>query len=172
MKRPIYDFFTRDHQRVETLLDKACADMHQINHELYHQFRVGLLTHIKMEEKILFKAAQEANDGEPLTIKRQLRMEHGAITTLMVLPPSEDLLIVLKAILSIHDEKEEKPGGMYDLCEKLTLERREELLTAFEQVEDTPVHPYNEADYALEAAKRSLNRAGFDWDEILANNPG
>ena len=33
----------------------------QIQEEPYHAFRVGLLTHIKMEEKILFLAAKEAN---------------------------------------------------------------------------------------------------------------
>jgi iron-sulfur cluster repair protein YtfE (RIC family) len=57
-----------------------------IDLEYYHQFRTGILKHIKMEEKILFPAAQRANGNIPIPLAAKLRLDHGAITSLMVLP--------------------------------------------------------------------------------------
>lgn len=85
MDNPIYDFFTKDHRRLESILENAIVDINNINLELYHDFRVGILTHIKMEEKILFVAAQRANNNVPLPMAAQLRLEHGCITSFMVL---------------------------------------------------------------------------------------
>lgn len=61
---------------------------------------------------------------------------------------------------------EEQPDGMYDLCEKLTHEETESLLQQLEKTTEVPVHPFNNADYALGAAKRAMERAGFDYDAI------
>lgn len=63
MNKPLYDFFTNDHHRVEGFLDKATEKPGEINMEYYHQFRTGLLKHIKMEENILFPAAQKLTTG-------------------------------------------------------------------------------------------------------------
>src|SRR5699024_4463467 len=97
------------------LLDRATQDPDEINMDLYHRFRTGLLTHIKMEEKILFPAAREANEGDELPEAAQLRLDHGALTALMAIPPDRKLIRVLRYILSVHDEAEERSGGMYDV---------------------------------------------------------
>src|SRR5699024_9349723 len=131
----------------------------------YHQFRTGLLRHIKMEEKILFPAAQKANGGEPLPLAPKLRLDHGALTALMVVPPTPEVVKVLRHVLDIHDELEEEKGGMYEACEKLTADRIDEVLEKLQATTEVPVQPHNRADYALGAAKRALNRAGFDYDE-------
>lgn len=167
MNKPIYDYFEKDHRRIETILEEACKDMDNIDEELYHQFRTGLLKHIKMEERVLFPAAQEANGGEPLPLQAKLRKDHGALTSLMVVPPTPDVIKVLKYVLEKHDHLEEKPGGMYDVCEKLTATETEDVLQRLEKVKEVPVHPHNKAEYALGAAKRALKRAGFDYDEIV-----
>jgi hypothetical protein len=166
MNKPLYSFFTCDHRRIEDLLDKATVDIHNIQLDYYHQFRTGLLKHIKMEEKVLFPAAQKANGGIALPLAAKLRLDHGALTSLMVVPPSPRVIKVLRYILEQHDLLEEQPGGMYDLCEELTEGETEELLKQLESATEVPVQAYNKADYALEVAKRTLARAGFDFDAL------
>jgi hypothetical protein len=166
MNKPLYNFFTKDHRRIETLLDKATEKPGVIQMEYYHQFRTGLLRHIKMEEKILFPAAQKANDNSPLPLTAKLRLDHGALTSLMVVPPNPDVIKVLRHVLERHDLLEEEPGGMYDVCEKLAKGETQKLLEQLEQTTEVPVHPHNNAAYALDSAKRALQRAGFDFDEL------
>ena len=167
MNKPLYNFFTTDHRRIEALLEKATEKPVQIQLEYYHRFRTSLLKHIKMEEKVLFPAAQKANNGEPLPLTARLRLDHGAITSLMVVPPTPDVIKVLLHVLEKHDLLEEEPGGMYDVCEKLTSEDTTQILEQLENTTDVPVHPFNEAAYALDVAKRALKRAGFDYDELV-----
>jgi hypothetical protein len=169
MNKPIYHFFTQDHHRIQDFLDKATADPNGIDMEYYEKFRGGILTHIKMEEKILFPAAQKANNNIPLPIAAKLRLEHGAITSLMVPPPTTALIKVVRHVLNKHDLAEEEPGGMYDMCEALTQNQTDELLEQLAKITNTPLHPHNPAPYALDAAKRSLVRAGYDYD-ALANS--
>lgn len=166
MNKRLYQFFEKEHRRIEKLLDKATEYPDGIQMEYYHRFRAGLLTHIKMEEKILFPAAQEANGGNPLIIVAKLRLEHGALTALMVPPPTASLIKALRHVLDKHDLAEEKPGGMYEVCEALTEHRTQELLEQLAHVSEVPVHPHNTASFALEAAKRALARAGYDYDTI------
>src|SRR5690625_4187793 len=172
MNTPIYQFFTKDHHRIDGLLDKATEDMNNIKEEYYHQFRTGLLRHIKMEEKILFPAAQKANGGAPLRLAPKLRLDHGALTALMVVPPTPEVVKVLRAVLEVHDRIEEEVGGMYEACEKLTQNQTETLLEKLAATTEVPVHPHNRADYALGAAKRALDRAGFDYDELAKRGLG
>ncbi len=167
MNKALYDFFTNDHRRIETIFDEATRDKERVDLEKYHHFRVGLLTHIKMEEKILFVAAQKANGGEPLPLQAKLRLDHGALTTLLVCYPSPEVIRVIQHVLEVHDILEEEEGGMYEACAKLTQNETQAILEELEKVTLVPVHPFNEADYVLDVAKRSLQRAGFDFDDII-----
>jgi hypothetical protein len=121
-----------------------------------------------MEEKILFPAAQKANGGVPLPIAAKLRLDHAALTSLMVLPPNASLVKVLWHILDKHDLVEEEPGGMYDVCASLTQDQTQILLDQLSNVSEVPVHPLNASSYAYEVAKRSLQRAGYDFESIVA----
>lgn len=89
----------------------------------------------------------------------QLKLEHGAITSLMIPPPTKELVKVILYILEKHDLTEEQPGGMYDICEKLTVEQTDEIMERLYNTTQVPIHPTNNADYALQAAKRALARA-------------
>ncbi|MCG2461838.1 hemerythrin domain-containing protein [Flavobacteriaceae bacterium F89] len=169
MNKPLYHFFTEDHRRLDDILEKAIADPEEIQMNYYQQFRTGLLTHIKMEEKILFPAAQKANGGEIVPLAAKLRLEHGAITSLMVVEPTQEVIKVIRYVLEKHDTAEEEPGGMYDICERLTHDQTQSLLEELAKVTEVPLNPINPKSYALEAAKRSLKRAGFDFGEILAS---
>lgn len=167
MNAPLHHFFTQDHHRLENLLDKANEQPEQINMDFYHQFRTGLLRHIKMEEKTLFPAARKANADLMQDLIPRYRLEHGALTALMVPPPDADLIKVIRYVLEKHDLAEEEPGGLYDVCEALTHGQTEELLELLEDVEEVPVHPSNPAPIAMESARRALIRAGYNYDEIV-----
>lgn len=166
MNKVLYDFFTNDHRRLEKILEDATQDKEQVDLDKYHQFRVGLLTHIKMEEKILFVAAQKANGGEPLPLQAKLRLDHGALTSLMVCVPTPEVIKAINFILEKHDILEEEAGGMYEACEKLTENETQQILSDLRKVTLVPVHPFNEAPYVIDVAKRSMERAGFNFDEI------
>lgn len=166
MNKPIYHFFTKDHRRIDELLDKATRDPDNVQMEYYHRFRSGLLTHIKMEEKILFPAAQKANGNIPLPIAAKLRLDHGALTALMTVPPTPAVIKVLRYILDKHDLAEEEPGGMYDACEALTHDQTQTLLEQLAKVTEVPVHPVNTLPSVLEAVKRSVARAGYNFDAL------
>lgn len=163
----LYDFFTEDHRRIEDIFTEATKDKSSVDLELYREFRVGLLTHIKMEEKILFLAAQKANGGEPLPLQAKLRLDHAALTSLLVCFPTPDVIKVIDHILEIHDILEEEEGGMYEACEQLTQHETDKILEELKNVTPVPVHPFNEAPYVLDVAKRTVARAGFDFDELL-----
>lgn len=83
---PITDFLVKDHGRLEGLLESAVARVGSVNQGTYDQFRAGLLRHIGMEEKILLPAAQRLRGGEPLPIASKLRLDHGAIASLLMPP--------------------------------------------------------------------------------------
>lgn len=166
MNKVLYDFFTNDHRRIENILGEATKNKDRVDLERYHQFRIGLLTHIKMEEKILFVAAQKANGGEPLPLQAKLRLDHGALTSIMVCVPTPQVLRALNYILEQHDILEEEAGGMYEACEKLTQHETQQILEDLKNVTPVPVHPFNEAAYVIDVAKRSIERAGFDFDKI------
>lgn len=167
MSKPIHDFFSEDHRRVDALLEEAIKDLDNIDMTIYQEFRIALLTHIKMEENVLFPAAKEANDGKPLPDFQRFRLEHAAITTLLAVYPNMELIKVLKHVLHQHDEAEEKPGGMYDVCERLTQDQTSAIIEKLENITPTPVHPPKKEEYVFEAAKRVLTRAGYDYEELV-----
>jgi hypothetical protein len=69
--------------------------------------------------------------------------------------------------LEKHDLAEEEPDGLYDICEALTHGQTRELLTQLADTEEVPVHPHNPAPIATESAQRALERAGYNFDEIV-----
>ena len=166
MNKQLHQFFTNDHRRLEAFLIKATENPDNIDAESYNGFRKGLLKHIKMEEKILFPAALKANGGLPIPLAAKLRLDHAALTSLMVLPPDASLVKLLWHILDKHDQLEEEPGGMYDVCASLTQDQTQDLLDQLSNVAEVPVHPPNASAFAYEAARRSVERAGYDSESI------
>lgn len=167
MNKPLHQFFTEDHHRLDKLLTKATVQTDKIDMEYYHQFRTGLLRHIKMEETILFPAAKKADPAVAQQLISRYRLDHGALTSLMVPPPTAALIKVIRWLLEKHDLAEEEPGGLYDVCEALTHGQTQELLNRLKETTEVPVHPPNAAPIAIESAKRALLRAGYDFDKIL-----
>jgi len=165
MNKPLHQFFTEDHHRIDKLLTKA-TEQAEIEMDYYNQFRSQLLRHIKMEEKILFPAAKKVNEQVVQKLIPRFRLEHGALTALMVPPPTLSLINVIRHVLEKHDMAEEEPGGLYDVCEALTQGQTQELLDQLAVTEEVPIHPPNPAPIAIESARRALARAGYDFDRL------
>jgi hypothetical protein len=117
--RPITDFLLEDHRWLEGLLDSAVAQTGSVDQGTYDQFRAGLLRHIGMDEKILLPAAQRLRGGEPLSIAAKLRLDHGAMASLLMPPPSTAVIATIRAVLKVHNTIEEGSGGLYETCDEL-----------------------------------------------------
>jgi len=115
-----------DHRQIDALLRRATSGP-SIDREAFETMRGRLLRHIGIEEKIVLPAARAAQGGRPLEHTPTTRVEHGAIASLLV--PTPDLLLAheLRALLSQHDDLEERAGGIYDACDALLVDRVDEL---------------------------------------------
>lgn len=115
---PIHDFLSRDHARLDGLLVRATA-ADAIDLAAYGEFRLGLLRHIAIEEKVLFADAKARRSGEPLPVVKQLHADHGALASLLIPSPTHALIAQMRRVLEEHNPLEEDAGGLYDQCERL-----------------------------------------------------
>jgi hypothetical protein len=151
-----------DHARLDALLDRA-GDLQTAEQlEVFDQFRRGLLKYIGMEEKILVPAAQRARSGAALEIAARLRLDHGALVALLMPPPSRRIVRALRAIIAAHNPVEEMPGGVYDECERLAGPEAAQLLDQLRAAPEVPTNPHSDAPRVDAAARRALERAGYD----------
>jgi len=165
MHGKLYDYFEKDHRRLEDLLNRATQKPGEFEMVAYGEFRAGLLRHISLEEKILFPTAQKIKGGEPFPSLPKLRLDHGALTSLMVPPPSDAIVAALRAILAAHDALEESPGGPYDVCERLAGNEVDGLLAKVRSAPAVPVLPHRDETFVLDATRRALARAGYNFED-------
>jgi len=163
--RPITDFLLEDHRRLEALLQSAVAHSGSVDEGLYDQFRAGLLRHIGMEEKILLPAAQRLRGGEPLSIAAKLRLDHGAIASLLMPPPTAAVIAAIRAVLKVHNTIEEGPGGLYETCDELAVSESTELLAKLQAAPTLAVLPCSDSPAVMPAVQRALERAGYGFCE-------
>lgn len=106
----ITDYLTADHARLEALL--ACAaSLATLDRSAYAEFRSGLLRHIGIEEKVLLSAVRKLPVSLSLDELHTLRVEHAALTSLLVPTPDLALLAEIREILAVHDAREEGTKG-------------------------------------------------------------
>ena len=139
------------------------ADPENIDAAAYGQFRAGLLKHIGMEEKVLFPASRKPRGGDPLPIAAKLRLDHGALTALLVPTPTAPIVAAIRGILKVHNPIEEDPGGMYDQCEKLAGAEAESILRQLQNYPDVKVLAHVDNPFVMDATRRALARAGYDF---------
>ena len=166
MKGALYRFLSDDHERLDKLLDQAASKVEVIDPGSYAEFRKGLLRHISMEEKTILPAIARMQGGKPALMAERIRLDHGALVALLVPPPTPSIILTLRSILKVHNDFEEKDEGLYQMLEQLSEEEAEKLLLQLKSVPEVPVLPHNERPAALEAARRAVQRAGYEFLDI------
>ena len=124
----LHQYMSEDHDRLDRLLERALASPDRFDLEAFEEFRVGLLRHIGIEEKILFPEARRRRGGEPLPVAARLKREHSAIAALLVPTPDRAIAGELRSILTDHNRAEEESGGAYELVATLAGDEADALL--------------------------------------------
>jgi hemerythrin HHE cation binding domain-containing protein len=153
---PIRKYLAEDHARLEDLLARSVPSGGAFERGPFDAFRAGLLRHIAIEEKILFREARAARAGEPLELFRRLRIEHGALASLLVPTPTAALVTELRSILGPHNEAEEGAGGVYECCDALLAAGAARLLERMHAYPVVKVAPYNDGPRVLRTAEAAL----------------
>ena len=145
----LHDFLSGDHARLDALLR---ASLERGDAEAYDAFRRGLLRHIAIEERVLFPLLRARRGTTELD--RQLHRDHAALAALLVPPPTHAELSQMASILEVHNELEEKDGGLYALVEELAASDFAALMAQVHAVPAVPVMP----NVDTEVVRRSIER--------------
>jgi len=148
-----------DHDRIDGLLARAVADPERFDHQAFEQFRSALLRHVGIEEKILLADARRRAGGVPLPIAPVLRREHGAIASLLVPTPDQALVAEIRALLDVHNPREEGPGGLYETCERLAGPNVLALLERVRAAPEVPMARHYDGVRATRTAADALARS-------------
>ncbi len=153
----VTEYLVDDHVRLHALLRRAVTPQGDIEPDAYAAFRAGLLRHIGIEEKVLLPAARRARSGVAIERARDLRLEHAALTSLLVPTPDAALCGEVLWLLHSHDDKEEGPTGVYAECEALFSDEESRALAArAEAFPQVPVAPHYDGPEALRTAATAL----------------
>ena len=155
----LHEFLTRDHERLDTLLE-----------EDYGEFRRGLLRHISIEERVLFPELRRHRGVTEL--EKQLHRDHAALAALLVPPPTPVEIGHIRSILQIHNELEEKSGGLYEIIESLSGDELSALMQRVHAIPEVPVMPNVDSPIVRSSIETLLREAEegrrkFRWDRKL-----
>ena len=148
----IRDFLAADHDRLDALLARPRS---------YEEFREGLLKHVGMEEMILLPAAKRLR-GRPAALAEKIRLDHGALTALLVPSPTPEIVAALRAILGPHNELEERAGdGLYDDCAAALGAQADLILAQLRSARDIPPAAHADGPRVMAVVRRALAAAGY-----------
>jgi hypothetical protein len=133
------------------------------DHDLasYEAFRRGLLKHVGMEEMILLPAVKRLR-GRPAALAEKIRLEHGALTGLLIPRPAAALLGALRTILVPHNVLEEKDGGLYAECEEALGASAPSVLEQLRAAPDIPPAAHVDSPQVFDSLRRAIAAAGYD----------
>jgi len=159
----IATFLADDHAALDALLARAVRAVGAVDLEAYGEFRARLLRHIAIEEKILFPAIKEARSGEPHPDWKRLRIDHGAITSLLVPPPTPALVRELRSILEPHNAVEEGPGALYESADALLARDAAMLVERMRAYPPVKVAPHRDGPRVLRRAEDALRVSAMQF---------
>ncbi|MBN1447324.1 MAG: hemerythrin domain-containing protein [Bacteroidetes bacterium] len=163
-------YLIEDHRHLDELLNRAVTET-EIDEEAYNTFRRGLLRHIAIEENIVMPLIRERSENGFFALQ-QIHLEHGAIAALMVPPPTEELIAVLRALLDRHNLLEETQDTLYDVLDHCARTDQPELLSRLKDHPEVPLSPNINNPAGLEPARRAIVRAGYSWEKLLEAGRG
>jgi len=166
MPGSLYQYLAHDHDRLDTLLRQAVVNAGAVEPGPYQEFRKGLLRHISIEEKIVFPTIARLQGGRPAPIAARLRLDHGAIVSLLVPVPSASIIKTLQLILSVHNPLEEQTDGVYQLFDSLAGSDSARLLDELESAPEVPVLSNKPLKDVVGAVRRAVARAGYTFQEV------
>jgi hypothetical protein len=161
---PIATLLAEDHADLDALLERAVPAPGAVDLSSYGEFRARLLRHIAIEEKILFPAIRAARGGEQHPDWMRLRVDHGAITSLLVPPPTPELVREIRSILEPHNGVEEGPAGVYEGADRLLAAQAPELIQRMRAYPPVRVAPYREGPRVLHRAEDALRVSAMQFD--------
>ncbi|MCP9460504.1 MAG: hemerythrin domain-containing protein [Nitrospira sp.] len=154
-------YLVEDHRRLDGLLERAVADPDRVDRESYDRFRAGLLRHIGMEEKILLPAIQRWRGGSPWPMAPKLRLDHGAIASLLMPTPTASVIGTLRDILAEHNGVEEGPEGLYATGDELAGAETDQMLARLRAAPDVAVMPHSDTEAVINTVRRAVEKAGY-----------
>lgn len=162
MPGPLSAFFSADHRRLDALLRQATHEPGRIALGPFREFRAGLLKHIGMEEKVLFKVAR-LKGADPDLFSR-LRVDHGAIASLLVPTPTPDIVGQILSVLTPHNRREEEPGGAYEICDEAAGPgEAERLLVALNAFPEVKLKDYRDGPEVSRHIEVNLDLSRRQW---------
>lgn len=155
----ITDLLRGEHDRLEALLFATLADPARLDHEAYGAFRAMLLRHIALEEKLLLPAVRRLRGGDPLPEAHRLRIEHAALTSLVVPTPDVALVREIRDLLARHEVREEGEGGVFATCEDLLGDESVALAEAARAFPAIKILPHYDGPRVVRTAREALASA-------------
>ncbi len=161
----LYQYLSDDHVRMlDVLLERAVATPGTIDMQPYSEFRNRLLRHISIEEKIVIPAIAKWQGGKKAAIAERLRLDHGAIVSLLVPLPTPSIILTLRAIFEVHNPREEEAqADLYELFEKLAGLETQTMLDELMATPAVLVLPHNGKPDAIETTRKAVARAGYEF---------
>lgn len=156
--RELREWLLLDHQEIDDLLSEALAD-DAFAPDPFARFRERLLRHIGIEEKILFPAMRRRDPDRDADRLARLRLEHGALTRLLVPTPDRALANEIRALLVEHNRIEEDDHGVYDTSiDALEADDALEVLRAARASRPVPTTGYFDGQGTVRTAAEALAR--------------
>lgn len=158
-----------DHDRLDRLLSRVERTGFN-DASLYDEFREGLLRHIWIEEHLMIPGALTTPSGRDRREEyARLRLDHGALTALLVPVPGADVVAAIRGILGPHNRIEEGDAGLYAICDAMPAGA---LIEAMRRAPKIPLRACDPRPSARAASRRALGRAGYDPDRWLGGGEG
>jgi len=111
MRGPLSSWFTEDHEWLDERLKHSVGDPGTFDRQTFEAFQAGLLHHSALEEELRLPAARRARSGASHPLARGLRIDRGAISSLLVPTPDAGIVLRLRSFLEPHNAVEEEPRG-------------------------------------------------------------
>jgi len=158
-RETLRSWLSRDHAEIDALL-RAATGAERFDLDAFGQFRERLLRHIGIEERLLFPAVKRVHDGQLPASVAELRIDHAALTSLLVPTPDHALAEEIADLLARHNELEERAGGVYDECVAMLDDATAEaLLRDASERRPVPTTKYFDGPGTVRTADEALHKA-------------